>query len=465
MEVSQQQSHYERMQREVREAQRTSAQHFQQTPTKEPRSLTEQVQQAVSAQQSPNAWGKVDPALPQPFPPAPSQSPLPAPAAQRNRSHVADALHAESHSGSQSPSIEPPSASVAPWAKEPAEAPRGPSLREIQEIEAKNAAKAEAIAAEVRKAAMEREAVVQAAAAAAAAAATPTVGLPLSSTWASTGAASPTISGPGSAWAKAAKPAPSAANAKSMAQIQKEEEARKKRLVAAAQAQQQAATLAGAVAQAQGKRYAELASKVAATSPGGSPAVTQQGNAAWTTVGASGKVKAPVTTTPGPVRVPSNAAAPIPAVVAKKPAPIRSVTNPGGASAVNAQEEFKRWAAGELRGDLNKGVNADEFISNLLAFPNELDLVTEAVHSVSTTIDSRHYAEEFLRRRKQADRGVFEPFSSGGASSPAIAEAKNGSAGGWSEVAKKGGAKVDPNVKEELAAFKVVAAKKKAGKR
>lgn len=119
---------------------------------------------------------------------------------------------------------------------------------------------------------------------------------------------------------------------------------------------------------------------------------------------------------------------------------------------------------------------AEEFISNLLAFPNELDLVTEAVHSVSTTIDSRHFAEEFLRRRKQADKGVFDPPSAtGGSSSPAHSfhqDTKNGASSGWSEVAKKGGAKQDlasPSgvaaVKDDLAAFKVVAAKKKGGKR
>lgn len=329
-----------------------------QTPTKEPKSLTEQVQQAVSAQQSPAApWNKADPALPQPFPPAPSQSPLPAPAAQRNRSHVADALHAESHSRSETPSVETPTASIAPWAKEPAEPSRGPSLKEIQEAEAKTAAKAEALAAEVRRAALEREALAQIQAAAVAAATT-TAGLPSSSTWASAGAASPTIPTPGSAWSKATKPvAATSTSAKSMAQIQKEEEARKKRLAAATvAAQQQAAALAGAAAQVQGKRYAELASKVA-SSASSSPNL-QQPAGAWTTVGASGKVKGPVTPGPTPVvRTVSGAVPPVAAATAaavKKPVVTRTATSN---TTVNAQEEFKRWAANELRGDLNKGVN------------------------------------------------------------------------------------------------------------
>ena len=98
--------------------------------------------------------------------------------------------------------------------------------------------------------------------------------------------------------------------------------------------------------------------------------------------------------------------------------------------------------------------------------------MTEAVHSVSTTIDSRHFAEAFLRRRKQAERGVFEPATtSGGTNSPANADARTGAgAGGWSEVAKKGGAKADgapgaASPADDLAAFKVVAAKKKGAKR
>ncbi len=84
-------------------------------------------------------------------------------------------------------------------------------------------------------------------------------------------------------------------------------------------------------------------------------------------------------------------------------------------------------------------------------------MITEAVHSVSQTMDSRHFAEEFIRRRKLADKGVVDSSS---ASSPASA-AENKS-GGWNEVAKKGPANA---AKEELNNFKVVAAKKRGGKR
>ena len=97
----------------------------------------------------------------------------------------------------------------------------------------------------------------------------------------------------------------------------------------------------------------------------------------------------------------------------------------------------------------------DEFVGTLMALPFDSDMITEAVHSSSQTIDSRHFAEEFIRRRKLADRGMVDPT---GTASPA--SATEGKSGGWSEVAKKG-----PTPKEEASNFKVVAPKKKGGKR
>jgi len=104
---------------------------------------------------------------------------------------------------------------------------------------------------------------------------------------------------------------------------------------------------------------------------------------------------------------------------------------------------------------------ADEFISNLLAFPSEMDLVTEAVHSVTNAIDSRHFAEEFLRRRKLAEKGLVDATAAKSASPSQVDQSKQG---GWNEVAKKGPAKE----KEDTGAagnFKVVATKKKGAKR
>lgn len=311
-------------------------------------SLTEQVQKAASAKhspaQQPSPWGKVDTTLPQPFPPAPSQSPLPAPAAQRtSRQSVADALHAESRSRSQTPSLDTPSAAIAPWAKESAEAAKGPSLKEIQMAEAKKAAEVEELASAARRAAFEKEMMAQAQNVA------PAPGLPLSSKWATASPATPTSSVP-AAWAKTAQKPASATTAKSMAQIQKEEEARKKKLAAVAQAQ--VAAIAGVSPVAGGKRYADLASKI--TSP------PQNVGGAWTTVGASGKTKtpAPVLAAPPAGRVVSSGVVPTmaPGLAAAKKTPSRSSTLTSSV-AVNAQEEFRKWAVSELKQDLSKGIS------------------------------------------------------------------------------------------------------------
>lgn len=90
-----------------------------------------------------------------------------------------------------------------------------------------------------------------------------------------------------------------------------------------------------------------------------------------------------------------------------------------------------------------------------------MELITEAVHSASSTIDSRHFAEEFLRRRKLADKGIVDSTMS---SSPHDTKASTG--GGWSEVAKKGGQNtVQQQSAFDSGNFKVVAAKKKGSKR
>ncbi|KAK8233114.1 hypothetical protein HDK77DRAFT_413807 [Phyllosticta capitalensis] len=427
----------------------------------EPLSLTEQVK-AASAKQTPapqSPWAKVDTSMPMPFPPPQSSSPLPAPAAQRKQ-NLADTLHHETRSRSQTPSVETPSASIAPWAKETTEAPRGPSLKEIQEAEAKKAAEAEAAAAAARREAMERELL------AAAQQAQQAPGLPSSSNWAS-GASPVNTPGTPSAWAKAtATKTPGAAPAKkTLQQIQKEEEARKQRAAAAAASAAAAATTPVGVSQAisAGKRYADLASKQAPINTNVGAAVgagAAAGSGAWTTVGASGKIKTPAPAPPSPAATRAVSSGSVPAKP-KPAAPSRTVTSSTPlAGAVNAQEEFKKWAANELRSDLNKGINVDDFVSNLLTFPADLEIVTEAVHSVSQTIDSRHFAEEFIRRRKLADKGIVD--SSGTASPGPV----NGS-GGWSEVAKKGSATSQAAAQQakDDVAFKVVAAKKKGSRK
>ncbi|EOD49817.1 gyf domain-containing protein [Neofusicoccum parvum] len=429
------------------------------TPAKpsEPLSLTEQVK-AASAKQTPapqSPWAKIDTSMPMPFPPPQSGSPLPAPAAQRKQ-NLADALHHETRSRSQTPSVDTPSASIAPWAKETVEAPKGPSLKEIQEAEAKKREEAEAAAQAARLEAQRKEFL------AAAEQSQPQPSLPSSATWASN--ASP-VNAPGtpSAWIKApvAKtPSSTGPVKKTLQQIQKEEEVRKQKAAVAAAANAasaaSAATAAANVSQAiaGGKRYADLASKQA-------PIATNAPGGAWTTVGASGKIKTPAPGVPGSPAARTASSGSISAVKPKPAAPTRVVTQPAPlVGAPDAKEEFKKWSANELRNDLIQGTNAEEFVTNLLSFPLELDIITEAIHSVSRTIDSRHFAEEFIRRRKLADKGIIE---NSGTASPGP---MNGS-GGWSEVAKKGSGPntAQVNAAKEDVAFKVVAAKKKGGRK
>ncbi|KAF2435879.1 hypothetical protein EJ08DRAFT_579761 [Tothia fuscella] len=379
-------------------------------------SLTQQVQAAsakkqASAQQT--LWTKVDLSLMEQMQrPPQSASPMPAPVAQRKQ-NVAEDLIADSRSRTQSPSVETPGATLAPWANKSEEAPKGPSLKEIQEAEAKKAAKQEELAAAHRRIVLEKE-FAQAQAAATTA---PAPGLASSSNWASTQSPAGSTSSAPSVWAKPN----SMSSGKTLQQIQKEEEDRKRRVAAASAS---AVSALGNVV-APSKRYAEITGKA-------SPASPAAPNSPWTTVGASGKVKALATPTGAPVRSVSGN---IPNVQTPK-ATTRSTTMGGSSMAklgkADAIDEFKKWAVGDLqRGQLNPGVEVNSFVEVLLVLGTDVEILTEAVHGASQTIDSRHFAEEFIRRKKQADKGVFEPSST---SSPSTGKPGND----WSAVAKKG---------------------------
>ncbi|KAI9868755.1 MAG: hypothetical protein M1813_004606 [Trichoglossum hirsutum] len=432
----------------------------------EGQNVVQQTQHAAAAKQ-PSApitqqetvWSKVDgsaSALPQPFPPPPqSISPLPAPTAQKSRQTLPEALNLEARSGTQTPSVEIPSAtaSVAPWAREATEGAKGPSLKEIQEAEARKAAKAEEAAAAARRAQLQLELANQPQ--------PPVPGLPPTSTWGTSPGATPPSSAP-SAWnkplGKGNAAQGSAGMKKSLSQIQKEEEAfaRKQRAATAS-----AANAANAIAApiSAGKRYADLASKPAqgpAQGPGG----------AWTTVGAGGKTKGPLGGSAAavqPQRTTSSGPAPAFTPTAKlRPVvtPVRSSTL-GGAlpGQPSANDEFTKWAKGALSKGLNKTINVDDFLQQLLAFPQENDLISECIYANSQTMDGRRFAEEFIRRQKLADRGISEGSAS--IKGPTAGETKNG--GGWSEVAKKGPVNGTKET-EPTSAFKVVEPKKKGKK-
>jgi PERQ amino acid-rich with GYF domain-containing protein len=322
-------------------------------------SLTQQIQKAASAKPSPNAatqpdspWAKVDNSMPMPFPPPPqSTTPLPAPTAQRGRSNLPEALNVDIRSRSETPEVAAVTPSIAPWAKEPTEASKGPSLKDIQEAEAKKAAKAEREATVLRRAQQEQDMKLLSNQPIA-----PAPGLPTSSTWGS-GVSPSTPSTAPSPWAtsSAMKPQVSAVNAshkKTLADIQREEELRKQKAAAATAAAQPSLGISG------GKRYADLASKASAAGPAvGGP---------WATVGAGGKVKpvgkiptGPAASSPHAVRAASSATIPTSnaRATARPPPATRSITTTGQIGITTAKDEFHKWAKAalvkELRSDID----------------------------------------------------------------------------------------------------------------
>jgi len=106
----------------------------------------------------------------------------------------------------------------------------------------------------------------------------------------------------------------------------------------------------------------------------------------------------------------------------------------------------------------------DDTANTLMALPLEPDTIADAVYSMSDTINGKHFAEEFIRRKRLADKGVVEKQPTG----PSTDNKKvSGSSGGWSEVAKKGGNKENapgPSGDSSIPGFKVVPSRKKGKK-
>jgi PERQ amino acid-rich with GYF domain-containing protein len=104
-------------------------------------------------------------------------------------------------------------------------------------------------------------------------------------------------------------------------------------------------------------------------------------------------------------------------------------------------------------------------------FPAEADIIADALEATfpETTIDIRRFAEQYVRRRRLAEKGEFadKDFASArfGDDSPlpkTLASSAGNSSGGWNEVAKRGPPKEQPEASS--AAFKVVTGKKKGKK-
>ncbi len=111
-----------------------------------------------------------------------------------------------------------------------------------------------------------------------------------------------------------------------------------------------------------------------------------------------------------------------------------------------------------------------------MQLPTDAEIIAEAVYASSKTLEGNRFAEEFIRRRRLADRGI-PPEASASAVSFASTGGDHSGNGGWNEVAKKGNASNSGATGSgagngagaskhagEAAAFKVVAPKKKGKK-
>lgn len=419
--------------------------------------------------------------MPAPFPPPPIPNKIGEPLSVNISGAVRNSPTDTPHTNT--------SASIAPWAHKVEEAtvPKGPSLKEIQEMEAKQAAAlAEAMAEQARKEAASLQSSTPSQPMP-----TPQIGLPSTATWASGNSPATTPGSTPSPWGavkplmkSATLPIQSGPPKKTLQQIQKEEEAKKAKSAQQAAAAHAANALAALSIQTAitpgGKRYADLAGKQPVNPIGGGVAL----GGAWTTVGAGGKVKTPsgaatpvtpgAATTPVLKSIPSTGlmgsfgkvavikqhsslnsaptiASPTPTIPAMQPSVPKTPV-------MLAQEEFMKWCRMSLK-QLNSNVNQEEFLQSLLSFPPETDLIADSVYANSNTMDGNRFAEEFVRRRKSAQQGVVvEAGSTGGSGS-----------GGWNEVAAKAGRNnsasvVGGGLAAEPIGFKVVPGKKKGRK-
>lgn len=337
-----------------------------------------------------SAWGKPASAprkdsISEPTPAAASKLP-PAPASLPPKPAAAKAEPSSPIATPLTPSADRATPKPAPWADKPSVA-TGPSLREIQEAEARQAearkiARAEARATASPAPGSSDDHHIS----------TLSWGLPQQGAKV---AAPPTSSStpPAPAWGGGSE-----GPKKTLKQIQEEEERRKAKQDSQARAAQ--AAVGGTTVK---RGYADLASH---SSPAPALAAASQA-AGWTTVGTGGKsstpVKPTVTTTIIQKTVVQKPVTPVVAV--PKPIAVAAKVN-GSEEASQPSVEFIRWTKQALTG---LTVNVDDFIQMLLQFPIDppassrgevLEIISDSVYASSRTLDGRRFAQEFFTRRK-----------------------------------------------------------------
>jgi PERQ amino acid-rich with GYF domain-containing protein len=101
-------------------------------------------------------------------------------------------------------------------------------------------------------------------------------------------------------------------------------------------------------------------------------------------------------------------------------------------------------------------ITAESVIENLSNFPPDIEIIADTIYAVSTVMDGRRWAEEYIKRRNAASSGIVIEAGTAARSS-----------GGWNEVAKSRPTTASPApLPETSSSFKVVAGKgKKSGRR
>ena len=95
--------------------------------------------------------------------------------------------------------------------------------------------------------------------------------------------------------------------------------------------------------------------------------------------------------------------------------------------------------------------------------PNESssqEIISDTIYAHSSTLDGRHFAEEFLKRRKALGTALDATIiPSSTTATTTNTPTQSGSGSGWNEILKKENKTKDPSG-EWNSAFKVVAGKK-----
>lgn len=159
------------------------------------------------------------------------------------------------------------------------------------------------------------------------------------------------------------------------------------------------------------KTAAAIAAANASTANSSSPskayAATPSAGGAWTTVTRAAK--------PSPAPAPVVAAPPPPQPTQWTPVKAPSRAAPTAARVSGPSEDFRRWCRKALRG-LNSGVNQEEIVSILLSFPvdsGSAEIIEDVIYANSVRIDGKRFAQEFMKRRKADIAGRLDIVTAG----------------------------------------------------